>query len=113
MKRLLCLLTAIVAAFCTATHAWADDIEDFYRGRQIRFISGYPAGTDYDRWARLFCDIGAAHSRQTDAPGRIYAGRRSDHRPTTFITGRRSRELLLMFEHSLPNAILLGDPNIK
>jgi tripartite-type tricarboxylate transporter receptor subunit TctC len=115
MKRLLCLVTAIGAALCTATHAWADDVEDFYRGRQIRFISGYPAGTDYDRWARLF-------SRHW---GRFIPGKPTllvEYMPgggqiiaANYLYNRAEKQgaTLLMFEHSLPNAVLLGDTNIK
>jgi tripartite-type tricarboxylate transporter receptor subunit TctC len=115
VKRLLCLLTAIGTALCTATHGWADDVEDFYRGRQIRFISGYPAGTDYDRWARLF-------SRHW---GRFIPGEPRflvEYMPGAgqiiaanylYNIAERQGATLLMFERSLPNAALLGDPKIK
>lgn len=45
----LALFVAAAAAF-GAPHA---DAEDFYRGKQIRLILGFPAGNDYDLGARL------------------------------------------------------------
>jgi tripartite-type tricarboxylate transporter receptor subunit TctC len=44
----------IAAALCVLTSlAQAGPVEDFYKGRQIRFIVGTSAGQDYDLWARL------------------------------------------------------------
>lgn len=33
--------------------ASADEIEDFYKGRQVTIVTGGEAGNDYDQWARL------------------------------------------------------------
>ena len=33
--------------------ALADDVEAFYRGRQIKIIIGSEAGSEYDTWARV------------------------------------------------------------
>jgi tripartite-type tricarboxylate transporter receptor subunit TctC len=110
------LLLACLAAAGTGTgSARADTVEDFYKGRQIRFLSGYPAGTDYDRWARLF-------SRHW---GRFIPGNPTflvEYMPgaggvivANYISNMAEKQgaTILMFERSLPNAALLGDPNIK
>ncbi len=115
MVRLLGILTMLLASIAGMARAAADPVEDFYKGKQIRFISGYPAGTDYDFWARLF----ARHW------GRFIPGR-----PTflvEFMPGAgqviaanylynmsdRQGATILMFERSLPWYALLGEANIK
>ena len=59
------LLAASILALCTSA-AQADNVADFYRGRQILII-GSDAGSGFDAYARL---VGApprqAHSRQSD-----------------------------------------------
>ena len=37
----------------SALAAWADPVEDFYRGKQIEFIAAGDAGTAQDVWARI------------------------------------------------------------
>ena len=44
------MLCAVLAAACAAAPAQA---EDFYRGKQLRLIAGFPAGNDYDLGARV------------------------------------------------------------
>jgi tripartite-type tricarboxylate transporter receptor subunit TctC len=47
-------ITTILASLWTlAMPAWAQSAEDFYRGKQVRFVVGTAAGQDYDLWARL------------------------------------------------------------
>src|SRR5580658_5307273 len=40
-------------AFCLLIAATAAHANDFYKGKQIRLIAGFPAGNDYDLGARL------------------------------------------------------------
>ncbi len=42
---------SMLAAFCSP--AAADPVEEFYRGKQIRFIISSATGGDYDQWSRL------------------------------------------------------------
>jgi tripartite-type tricarboxylate transporter receptor subunit TctC len=46
------LAVALPALLLVAPAAGGDSIEDFYKGRQIRFIVALDAGDDYDLWAR-------------------------------------------------------------
>jgi len=46
------LVTISAAIFCIATPAGADDVADFYRGKQLRFIVGSAVGGAYDLFAR-------------------------------------------------------------
>jgi tripartite-type tricarboxylate transporter receptor subunit TctC len=41
--------------------ARADAVEDFYKGKQIKFIIGGEAGSDYDLWARIVARYMGSH----------------------------------------------------
>jgi tripartite-type tricarboxylate transporter receptor subunit TctC len=43
----------LLAASMALPRAFAQTADDFYKGRQIRFIVGTAAGQDYDAWSRL------------------------------------------------------------
>jgi tripartite-type tricarboxylate transporter receptor subunit TctC len=47
------LLSAVAALIACAGAAQAQSVEDFYKGREVEFISTGAAGTTYDLWARL------------------------------------------------------------
>ena len=47
-------ITAVtLAAVMSSPAALADPIEDFYSGKQIKFIVRSPPGTTYDQYTRL------------------------------------------------------------
>ena len=50
MRKVLLVAAALSAAY-TAAHAQPDD--EFFRGKQIRFVLGAAPGQDYDVWARF------------------------------------------------------------
>jgi tripartite-type tricarboxylate transporter receptor subunit TctC len=43
----------LLTALMMTTPASADDVADFYRGKQVRLLIGYSAGGGYDTYARL------------------------------------------------------------
>jgi tripartite-type tricarboxylate transporter receptor subunit TctC len=47
------LVLALLAVSAPVARAPAQTADEFYKGRQIRFIVGTAAGQDYDAWARL------------------------------------------------------------
>jgi tripartite-type tricarboxylate transporter receptor subunit TctC len=47
-------LTAAVISTLAYFPAQADPVEDFYKGKTVTFISGYPPGGGYDAYARIF-----------------------------------------------------------
>jgi tripartite-type tricarboxylate transporter receptor subunit TctC len=53
MKRTWFAPLSLCAIALAPLAAHADAVEDFYRGRQMRAIVAYPAGSDYDNWMRL------------------------------------------------------------
>src|SRR3954470_16981763 len=52
MVRCLALAAPLIAAF-VALPAWADPVEDFYRGKQIRIVIRAAPGGNYDLYSRL------------------------------------------------------------
>lgn len=47
------LALALTATLAAASAAQADDVAEFYRGKTLRVLVGYGAGTGYDVYARL------------------------------------------------------------
>jgi tripartite-type tricarboxylate transporter receptor subunit TctC len=45
---------ALALGFAGWTSAWADPVEDFYRGKEIKVMIGLPPGGGYDIYGRLF-----------------------------------------------------------
>lgn len=60
MTRILRILGAFLFVVI-AVPAWADSVAEFYRGKQIHLIVGYPAGTGYDVHARALAAHLARH----------------------------------------------------
>ena len=56
LRPTLLALTALQLAI-TATSASADPVEDFYKGKTLRMIVGYPAGGGYDLYARAAAEF--------------------------------------------------------
>ena len=59
MRGFVCVVRLLVAIFGSTAlvPAWADPIEEFYKGKQIRLIVATQAGGTYDAYGRVF----AAH----------------------------------------------------
>ncbi len=53
MRMTAALVPALLALAVPVVRAPAQTADEFYKGRQIRFIVGTAAGQDYDSWARL------------------------------------------------------------
>ena len=54
-------VAAVTAAVCVAAQAQADEVADFYRGKQIVFQVGFGAGGGYDTTARIFARYFGRH----------------------------------------------------
>lgn len=52
MRQLLAVLVGLVGSFAVAP-AWADPVEEFYKGKTVSLIISQPAGGDYDTRARI------------------------------------------------------------
>lgn len=53
MRGLICLPLLASLVLPGTAGAQAQNVEDFYRGKQVTFAASYPPGTDYDTWTRL------------------------------------------------------------
>ena len=58
-KLLSCALLASLV--CLGAGARAQTPEEFYRGKQLKFATSFPGGTDYDTWTRLIARFFSAH----------------------------------------------------
>ena len=115
MRRTLAIATVFLAFLAHLQRTAADPVEDFYKGRQIRLIVGFPFGTDYDHWGRLIArhwgSFLAGHPNFTvenmPGAGEIVA--------TNYLYNAANKDgtVLLMTERSLPYLYLLGEPNIR
>ena len=62
MQRILIAAAVLLAAGCLVPrHATADAVSDFYKGKQVKLVIGYPAGAGYDVHARLLGRYMARH----------------------------------------------------
>jgi tripartite-type tricarboxylate transporter receptor subunit TctC len=106
---------AILAIMSSIAPAAADPVEDFYKGKQVRIITGAAAGDGYDLWSRML----ARHM------GRFIPGRPSlivQNMPGAgtviaanhvFNAAPKDGTVIGSFSRSLPAQALLGKPNIK
>jgi tripartite-type tricarboxylate transporter receptor subunit TctC len=53
IKKLICFVMAVGWIFAGSVCSYAQSVDDFYRGKQLRLIVGSAPGDDYDVWARL------------------------------------------------------------
>ena len=74
-------LTMLLGLFALGA-AWADALEDFYRGRAVDLYIGYSVGGAYDLYARV---IGRQHVGVTRAGG---VGDAAHGTPMDYGTGR-------------------------
>jgi len=93
----------------------ADTIEDFYKGRQVRIITGANAGDGYDLWSRLLARHMSRH-----VPGRpsIIVQNMPGAGTLTaanyiFNVAARDGSIIGSFSRSLPSQALLNRPNIR
>ena len=106
---------AVLAIAFFVAPAAADPVEDFYKGKQLRIITGAAAGDGYDLWSRML----ARHL------GRFIPGRPSiivQNMPGAgtviaanhvFNAAPKDGTVIGSFSRSLPAQALLGKPNIK
>jgi tripartite-type tricarboxylate transporter receptor subunit TctC len=115
MRRTWAVASILLALFADLPCAFADPVEDFYKGRQVRFLIGYPAGTDDDNWGRLIARHWSAFLpghpnfivQNMPGAGEILA--------TNYLynVAEKDGATLLMTDRSLPYLELLGDPNTR
>jgi len=108
-------LWTLVTAMCLASAAFAQDAPDFYRGKQIRLISGHPVGGDYDIGARFLARHLARHIpgqppivvQNMPAAASVAAA--------NFIYNQAPRDgtVIGSFSRNFASQTLMGQPNIE
>jgi tripartite-type tricarboxylate transporter receptor subunit TctC len=61
LSRAQAALAATAVLALAATHAAADEVADFYKGKQINFAVGYSPGGGYDTYTRLLAGVIGKH----------------------------------------------------
>ena len=103
-----------LVAFATATLR-AEPVEDFYKGKQIRIITGAAAGDGYDLWSRMLARHMGRHIpgrpsiivQNMPGAGTVVA---ANH---VFNVAAKDGTVIGSFSRSLPSQALLNRPNIK
>ena len=93
----------------------ADPVEDFYKGKQIRIITGAVAGDGYDLWSRMLARHMGRHIpgrpsmivQNMPGAGTVIA---ANH---VYSVAPKDGTVIGSFSRSLPAQALLGRPNIK
>jgi tripartite-type tricarboxylate transporter receptor subunit TctC len=93
----------------------AEPVEDFYRGKQIRIITGAAPGDGYDLWSRMLARHMGRHIpgrpsiivQNMPGAGTVIA---ANH---VFNAAGRDGTVIGSFSRSLPSQALLNRPNIK
>jgi len=107
---------ALAVALClTPTAAFAQSASDFYRGKQIRLVSGHPVGGDYDVGARFLARHLARHIpgqpvivvQNMPAAASVAAA--------NFIYSQAPRDgtVIGSFSRNFASQALMGQPNIE
>jgi tripartite-type tricarboxylate transporter receptor subunit TctC len=106
-------IAALVVA--ATTPAPADPVEDFYRGKQVRIVTGAVAGDGYDLWSRMLARHMGRHIpgrpsmivQNMPGAGTVIA---ANH---VFNVAPKDGTVIGSFSRSLPAQALLNRPNIK
>ncbi len=111
LDRLRCALRRAVPCRRDGIGAQADAVADFYKGKTLSLIAGFPPGGGYDTYVRMLArHYGRFIPGQPLGRGLEHAGRRLAHRRQPHLRqGRAGRLSLAMFASSAAMEPLLGN----
>jgi tripartite-type tricarboxylate transporter receptor subunit TctC len=108
-------LTALSLALCVSTAAFGESVQDFYKGKQIRLISGHPVGGDYDVGARFL-----AKHLQKHIPGQPAVIVQNMPQAASIVAANfiatlapRDGTVIGSFSRNFASQALMGQPNIE
>jgi tripartite-type tricarboxylate transporter receptor subunit TctC len=113
------MLKAIAAAapilVALGAPASADSVEDFYRGKQIRFIISSATGGDYDQWSRLIIRRLGKYvpGNPTFIPQNMPGGGQIIATNYLFSTAPQDGTVIGMIGRNLPNDALLKKEGVR
>src|SRR5687767_15490394 len=110
LRALAATLTAIVVSLAPAV---GNPVEDFYKGKQLRIITGAAAGDGYDLWSRMLSRHMGRHIpgqpsiivQNMPGAGTVVA---ANH---VFNVAPKDGTVIGSFSRSLPSQALLNRPN--
>src|SRR5829696_9030702 len=108
-------LLAVVTVLMVPTRLSAEPVGDFYKGKQIRIITGAAAGDGYDLWSRMLARHMGRHIpgrpsiivQNMPGAGTVIA---ANH---VFNVAAKDGTVIGSFSRSLPSQALIGRPNIR
>jgi tripartite-type tricarboxylate transporter receptor subunit TctC len=103
----------ILAALCAP--AAADAIEDFYRGKQVRFIISSASGGDYDQWSRLIARFLGKYipGNPTIVPQNMPGAGQITATNHLYNTAAQDGSVIGMIGRNLPNDALLKKEGVR
>jgi tripartite-type tricarboxylate transporter receptor subunit TctC len=106
---------AVFATLVGAHPLCAEPVEDFYKGKQIRIVTGAVAGDGYDLWSRL---LGRHMGKYIPGKPSILVQNMPGAGTViaanyTFNNAPKDGTVIGSFSRSLPSQAMLGRPNIK
>ncbi len=103
----------ILTAFCAP--AMADPVEDFYRGKQVKFIISSATGGDYDQWSRLIAKFLGKYipGNPTIIPQNMPGGGQIIATNHLFNAAPQDGSVLGMIGRNLPNDALLKKDGVR
>jgi tripartite-type tricarboxylate transporter receptor subunit TctC len=109
------IVTAVPVLTALCAPAAADAIEDFYRGKQVKFIISSATGGDYDQWSRMIARFLGKHipgnpiivPQNMPGAGQITA---TNH---LFNTAAQDGTVIGMIGRNLPNDALMKKEGVR
>jgi tripartite-type tricarboxylate transporter receptor subunit TctC len=98
-----------------ATPVLADPVEDFYRGKQIRFIIASATGGDYDQWSRIIARYLGKYvpGKPTIVPQNMPGGGQIIATNHLFNAAPQDGSVIGMIGRNLPNDALLKKEGVR
>jgi tripartite-type tricarboxylate transporter receptor subunit TctC len=112
MKR----LALALAALLTFAHgAIGQSVEEFYRGKQVRFIIASDTGGDYDQWARMLARHLGKHlpGKPNFVPVNMPGGGMLTATNYLFNVAEKDGSVIGMIGRNLPNQALLKHASVR
>jgi tripartite-type tricarboxylate transporter receptor subunit TctC len=115
LATMIVVLTVAFACAGKSTGAHAQTAQDFYKGKQIRLISGHPVGGDYDVGARFLAKYLSKHIPGEPAVVVQNMPQAASIVAANFLYNQAPRDgtVIGSFSRNFPSQALLGQSNIK
>jgi tripartite-type tricarboxylate transporter receptor subunit TctC len=115
LRKMLRAIAMTIPIIGIATPVLADPVEDFYRGKQIRFIIASATGGDYDQWSRIIARHLGKHVPGNPAiiPQNMPGGGQIIATNHLFNAAPQDGSVIGMIGRNLPNDALLKKEGVR